>query len=406
VLLHGNLRSWETRRAVWGNRLATDAIQTSAGSRQSSLFESRRGPAKAPAEMRRWGRRIRGSSVTVLQVKREKQAALRRRFGGHRPHRRTPFLLTQRVEAFCGAFWPSRTPRSVHWPGGPHFLDGRRLAQAARHVRPRIAEVRSGGCLACGAAGGGQRRGTTGNAAAATGRAQLEAGTWPAVRSAGDRRRRGEGGELDSLRRLAQLSSQPRPGRLEITNALRLAAAGLDGRRGARRLAQARELLLTAALASQLRTARRRNDRVRAARCRQCKWRAGHQEAGLDGLHKEATRQRIRRQGPRLDARQRRSMMWPGRRFDSLAEPPFGRLNRARPVAAVAAMGEPPDERTAAGSAGLRGGRRIWTGNKRRFKRRSMLCRTWRPMRLSGGETGGLRLPVEVVLVGDADNGA
>ena len=161
------------------------------------------------------------------------------------------------------------------------------------------------------------------------------------------------GGELDRLRRLAKLTVPAGADVLEIAEALRLAAAGLDSVAG-EPAGQARALagLLTAAL--------QHHDAHGDGDCPVCgrpgalttPWRQATQEA-VDRLHQEAQAAESAEQAA-ADARQRSAAVMPLVPAVLLAEPPLPGVDTGPARAAWQRWASPPDAGTAAGPAGLR----------------------------------------------------
>ena len=243
VLLTGNLRRWETLSAVWKQGWRSMHCPDEAQITAEFVIEGA-GLAKV---QRTWpaGADFAGSVVTV-QVAGEKQAGAERLGWTPALTDYRPFLSHSELEAFFGS--PSGLYELLASVLGLEDLTlaAARLAQVRKIREAALAEVkkRLPGLLT--------RLETAGDERAEACRRALTGRSWDlaAARSAatGARTAR-DGGELDRLRRLAQLSVPPEADVLEIAEELRLAAAGLVAVAGSP-AGQARSLarLLTAAL--------------------------------------------------------------------------------------------------------------------------------------------------------------
>jgi recombinational DNA repair ATPase RecF len=347
VLLTGNLRRWEKLPAVWKQGWRSMHRPDQARISAEFLIEGA-GPATA---QRTWpaGADFAGSSVTV-QVAGEKQAGLERLGWTLALTDYRPFLSHSELEAFFGS--PSGLYELLASVLGLEDLTlaAARLAQARRAREAALAEVkrRLPGVLARLEAAGDER--------AEACRRALAGRSWDlaAARSAaaGAPMAAG-GGELDRLRRLAKLAVPAGADVLEIADALRLAAAGLDAVAGGP-AGQARALagLLTAAL--------QHHDAHGDGDCPVCgrpgalttPWRRATQEA-VDRLHQEAQAAESAEQDA-ADARQRSAALMPLVPAVLLAGPPLPGVDTGPARAAWQRWASPPDAGTAAGPAGLR----------------------------------------------------
>ena len=162
-----------------------------------------------------------------------------------------------------------------------------------------------------------------------------------------------EGGELDRLRRLALLTVPAEADVLEIADALRLAAAGLDAVAGSP-AGRARALagLLTAAL--------QHHDAHGDGDCPVCgrpgaltmQWRQATHEA-VERLHQEAKAAESAERAA-ADARHRMAALMQPVPAVLLAGPPLPGVDTGPARAAWQRWASPPDAGTAAGLAGLR----------------------------------------------------
>jgi recombinational DNA repair ATPase RecF len=349
VLLTGDLRRWETLSAVWKQGWRSMHCPDPARITAEFLIE---GAGLAKAE-RTWpaGADFAGSSVTV-QVAGEKRAGLERLGWTSALTDYRPFLSHSELEAFFGS--PSGLYELLASVLGLEDLTlaAARLAQARKPREAALAEVkkRLPGLLA--------RLATVDDERAEACRRALAGRRWDlaSARSAATGAPTAAGGgELDQLRLLAQLSvSVPAEAEvLEITAALRLAAAGLEAVAGSP-AGQARALaaLLTAAL--------HHHDAHGDGDCPVCgrhgaltmSWRQATQEA-VDRLHQEAQAAESAEQAA-SDARQRAAALMQPVPAILLAEPPSPGVGTGPARAAWQRWASPPDAGTAAGPAGLR----------------------------------------------------
>ena len=347
VLLTGDLRRWEKLSAVWKQGWRSMHCPDQARITAEFLIEGA-GPARA---QRTWpvGADFAGSSVTV-QVAGEKRAGIERLGWASALTDYRPFLSHSELEAFFGS--PSGLYELLASVLGLDdlTLPAARLAQARKAREAALAEVkkRLPGLLA--------RLETVGDERAEACRRALAGRSWDlaAARSAATGApTAAEGGELDRLRRLAQLSVPAGADVLEITEALRLAAAGLDAVAGSP-AGQARALaaLLTAAL--------HHHDAHGDGDCPVCgrhgaltkQWRQASQEA-VARLHQEAQTAQSAEQAAAEAKRRAAALMQPVPAV-LLAEPPLPGVDTGPARAAWQRWANPPDAGTAAGSAGLR----------------------------------------------------
>ena len=347
VLLTGNLRRWEDLSAVWKQGWRSMHCPDQARITAEFLIEGV-GPAKV---QRIWpaGADFAGSSVTV-QVTGEKQAGIERLGWTAALTDYRPFLSHSELEAFFGS--PSGLYELLVSVLGLEDLTlaAARLAQARKPREAVLAEVkkRLPDLLARLEAADDERAGAC--------RRALAGRSWDlaAARSAATGAPvTAEGGELDRLRRLAQLSVPAEADVLEIADALRLAAAGLDAV-AASPAGQARALagLLTAAL--------QHHDAHGDSDCPVCgrpgaltvQWRQATQEA-VDRLHQEAQAAESAEQAA-AGARQRAAALMQPVSAVLLAEPPLLGVDTGPARAAWQRWASPSDTGTAAGSAGLR----------------------------------------------------
>ncbi len=282
VLLTGNLRRWEKLPAVWRQGWRSMHYPDQARITAEFVIEGA-GPAKV---QRIWpaGADFAGSSV-MAQVAREKQAGIERLGWTSALTDYRPFLSHSELEAFFGS--PSGLYELLASVLGLEDLTtaAARLAQARKARDAALAEVkkRLPSLLARLAAADDER--------AEACRRALDGRTWDlaAARSAAIHApMAAEGGELDRLRRLAQLAAPAEADVQEVAVALGGAAAGLDAVAGSP-AGQARALagLLTAAL--------QHHDVHGDGDCPVCgrpgaltmQWRQATQEA-VDQLHQEA----------------------------------------------------------------------------------------------------------------------
>ncbi len=282
VLLTGNLRRWEKLPAVWRQGWRSMHCPDQARITAEFVIEGV-GLAKA---QRIWpaGADFAGSTVTA-QVAGEKQAGVERLGWTSALTDYRPFLSHSELEAFFGV--PSGLYELLASVLGLEDLTlaAVRLAQARKARETALAEVkkRLPGLLA--------RLEAADDARAEACRRALAGRTWDlaAARSAATSAPISpEGGELDRLRRLAQLTVPPEADVHEITEALSDAAAGLDAVAGSP-AGQAKALagLLTAAL--------HHHDAHADGDCPVCgrpgalttQWRQATQEA-VEKLHQEA----------------------------------------------------------------------------------------------------------------------
>jgi recombinational DNA repair ATPase RecF len=243
VLLTGDLRRWETLSAVWRQGWRSMHYPEQAQITAEFVIEGA-GPAKV---QRTWpaGSDFAKSSVTV-QVTGEKQAGIERLGWTAALTDYRPFLSHSELEAFFGS--PSGLYELLASVLGLEDLRlaAVRLAQARKVREAALNEVkkRLPGLLA--------RLETVDDERAVACRRALAGRSWDLVAArstAAGARMAAEGGELDRLRRLAQLEVPAEADVQEIVDALRLAAAGLDAVAGSP-AGRARALagLLTAAL--------------------------------------------------------------------------------------------------------------------------------------------------------------
>jgi DNA repair exonuclease SbcCD ATPase subunit len=243
VLLTGDLRRWETLSAVWRQGWRSMHYPEQARITAEFVIEGA-GPAKVE---RTWptGSDFAKSSVTV-QVTGEKQAGIERLGWTAALTDYRPFLSHSELEAFFGS--PSGLYELLASVLGLEDLRlaAARLAQARKVREAALNEVkkRLPGLLA--------RLETVDDERAEACRRALARRNWDlaAARSAAAGARMGAtGGELDRLRRLAQLELPAEADVQEVVEALRLAGAGLDAVAGSP-AGRARALagLLTAAL--------------------------------------------------------------------------------------------------------------------------------------------------------------
>ena len=347
VLLTGNLRRWEKLPAVWKQGWRSMHRPDQARITAEFLIEGA-GPAKA---QRTWpvGADFAGSSVTV-QIAGEKQAGIERLGWTSALTDYRPFLSHSELEAFFGS--PSGLYELLASVLGLEDLTvaAARLAHARKPREAALAEVkkRLPGLLA--------RLDTADDERAAASRRALAGRRWDlaSARSAATGApTAAEGGELDRLRRLAQLSVPAGADVPEITDALRLAAAGLDAVAGSP-AGQARALaaLLTAAL--------HHHDAHGDGDCPVCgrhgaltmPWRQATREA-VNRLHQEAQAAESAEQAA-SDARRRAAALMQPVPAMLLAEPPLPGVDAGPARAAWQRWASPPDAGAAAGSAGLR----------------------------------------------------
>ena len=285
-----------------------------------------------------------------MQVAGEKQAGIERLGWTSALTDYRPFLSHSELEAFFGS--PSGLYELLASVLGLEDLTlaAVSLAQARKAREAALAEVkkRLPGLLTRLEAADDERAGTC--------RRALAGRSWDltAARSAvtGAPTAAG-GGELDRLRRLAQLTVLAEADVEETTDALRRAAAGLDAAAGSP-AGQARALagLLTAAL--------QHHDAHGDGDCPVCgrpgaltmPWRQATQEA-VDRLHQEAQAAESAEQAA-ADARQRAAALMPPVPAVLLAEPPLPGVDTGPAQAAWQRWASPPDAGAAAGPAGLR----------------------------------------------------
>jgi recombinational DNA repair ATPase RecF len=347
VLLTGNLRRWEKLSAVWKQGWRSMHCPDQARITAEFLIE---GAGLAKAE-RTWpvGADFAGSSVTV-QVAGEKRTGIERLGWTSALTDYRPFLSHSELEAFFGS--PSGLYELLASVLGLEDLTlaAARLAQARKPREAAFAEVkkRLPGLLA--------RLEAVDDERAEACRRALGGRSWDlaAARSAATGApTAAEGGELDRLRGLAQLSVPPEADVLEITNALGLAASGLAAVTGSP-AGQARALagLLTAAL--------HHHDAHGDGDCPVCgrhgaltmPWRQATQEA-VAGLHQEAQAAESAEQAA-ADARQRAAALMQPVPAMLLAEPPLPGVDLGPARAAWQRWANPSDAGSAAGPAGLR----------------------------------------------------
>ena len=347
VLLTGNLRRWEKLSAVWKQGWRSMHYPDQARITAEFVIEGA-GPAQA---QRIWqaGADFAGSSVTV-QVAGEKQAGIERLGWTSALTDYRPFLSHSELEAFFGS--PSGLYELLASVLGLEDLTlaAARLAQARRARETALAEVkkRLPGLLARLEAADDERAGAC--------RRALAGRSWDlaAARSAATGSpMAAEGGELDRLRRLALLTVPAEADVLEIADALRLAAAGLDTVAGSP-AGRARALagLLTAAL--------QHHDAHGDGDCPVCgrpgaltmQWRQATHEA-VERLHQEAkAAESVERAA--ADARHRMAALMQPVPAVLLAGPPPPGVDTGPARAAWQRWASPPDAGTAAGPAGLR----------------------------------------------------
>ena len=285
-----------------------------------------------------------------MQVTGEKQAGIERLGWTSALTDYRPFLSHSELEAFFGS--PSGLYELLASVLGLEdlTLTAARLAQARKARETALAEVkkRLPGLLARLEAADDER--------AEACRRALAGRSWDlaAARSAATGApTAAEGGELDRLRRLAQLTVPAEADVEEIADALRLAAAGLDAVAGSP-AGQARALagLLTAAL--------QHHDAHGDGDCPVCgrhgaltmQWRQATQEA-VERLHQEAKAAESAEQAA-ADARQRAAALMQPVPAVLLAEPPLPGVDTGPARAAWQRWASPPDAGTAPGPAGLR----------------------------------------------------
>jgi recombinational DNA repair ATPase RecF len=347
VLLTGNLRRWEKLPAVWRQGWRSMHCPETARITAEFLIEG-----AAPAKVERtWpvDADFAGSSVTV-QVTGEKQAGLERLGWSSALTDYRPFLSHSELEAFFGV--PSGLYELLASVLGLEDLTlaAARLAQARKAregafadakkqltgVLAQLEKVDDDRAEACRRALAGRSWDLAAVGAAATGAPTAA-----------------ESSDLDRLRRLAQLSVPAEIDVLEITDALRLAAAGLDAVAGSP-AGQARALagLLTAALDH--------HDAHGDGDCPVCgrrgalttSWRQASQEA-VAQLHQEAQSAEIAQQTA-ADARRRAAAFVSPVPAVLLAEPRRTGLETGPALAAWQRWASPPDAAAATGPAGLR----------------------------------------------------
>ena len=347
VLLTGNLRRWEKLPAVWRQGWRSVHCPDQARITAEFVIEGA-GPAKV---QRIWpaGADFAGSSVTA-QVAAEKQVGIERLGWTSALTDYRPFLSHSELEAFFGV--PSGLYELLASVLGLEDLTtaAARLAQARKAREAALAEVkkRLPGLLARLEAADDERAGAC--------RRALAGRTWDlaAARSAAiSAPMAAEGGELDRLRRLAQLTVPAEADVQEIVEALSDAAAGLDAVAGSP-AGQARALagLLTAAL--------QHHDAHGDGDCPVCgrpgalttQWRQATQEA-VDKLHQEAKAAESAERAA-ADARQRAAALLQPAPAVLLAEPPLPGVDTGPARAAWQRWASPPDAGAASGPAGLR----------------------------------------------------
>jgi recombinational DNA repair ATPase RecF len=347
VLLTGNLRRWEKLSAVWKQGWRSVHCPDQARITAEFVIEGA-GLAKV---QRIWpvGADFAGSSVTV-QVAGEKQAGIERLGWTSALTDYRPFLSHSELEAFFGS--PSGLYELLASVLGLEDLTlaAARLAQARKAREAALAEVkkRLPGLLA--------RLETGDDERAEACRRALAGRSWDlaAARSAATGApMAAEGGELNWLRRLAQLIVPAEADVMKIADALRLAAAELDAVAGSP-AGQARALagLLTAAL--------QHHDAHGDGDCPVCgrhgaltmQWRQATQEA-VDRLHREAKAAESAERAA-AGARQRAAALIQPVPAVLLAEPPLPGVDTGPAGAAWQRWASPPDAGTAAGPAGLR----------------------------------------------------
>ena len=333
VLLTGNLRRWEKLPAVWKQGWRSMHCPDQARITAEFVIEGA-GPAKA---QRIWpvGADFAGSSVTV-QVAGEKQAGIERLGWTSALTDYRPFLSHSELEAFFGV--PSGLYELLASVLGLEDLTtaAARLAQARKAREAALAEVkkRLPGLLARLEAADDER--------AEACRRALAGRTWDlaAARSAAiSAPMAAEGGELDRLRRLAQLTVPAEADVQEIAEALSDAAAGLDAVAGSP-AGQARALagLLTAAL--------QHHDAHGDGDCPVCgrpgalttQWRQATQEA-VDRLHQEAKAAESAERAA-ADARRRAAALLQPTPAVLLAEPTPSRRRYRSGSGGLATLGE------------------------------------------------------------------
>ena len=348
VLLTGKLKRWENLSAAWKQGWRSMHYPDQARITAEFLIEGA-GPAKA---QRTWpaGADFTGSTVTV-QVAGEKQVGLERLGWTAALTDYRPFLSHSELEAFFGV--PSGLYELLASVLGLEDLTraAARLAQARKAREAALAEVkkRLPGLLARLEAADDER--------AEACRRALAGRSWDlaaAARSAATSApMTAEGGELDRLRRLAQLTVPAEADAHQIADALKLAAAGLDAVAGSP-AGQARALagLLTAAL--------QHHDAHGDGDCPVCgrhgalttQWRQATQEA-VERLHQEARAAESAEQAA-ADARHRAAALTQPVPAVLLADPPLPGVDTGPARAAWQRWASPPDAAAAAGPAGLR----------------------------------------------------
>jgi len=347
VLLTGNLSRWEKLPAVWRQGWRSMHCPDQARITAEFVIEGV-GPAKA---QRIWsaGADFAGSSVTV-QVAGEKQAGIERLGWTAALTDYRPFLSHSELEAFFGS--PSGLYELLASVLGLEDLTlaAARLAQARKAREAALAEVkkRLPGLLA--------RLETANDERAEACRRALAGRSWDLAAAqsvATGVPMAAEGGELDRLRRLAQLTVPAEADAHQIADALRLAAAGLDAVAGSP-AGQARALagLLTAAL--------QHHDAHGDGDCPVCgrpgaltaQWRQATQ-AAVDGLRQEAKAAESAEQAA-ADARQRAAALIQPVPAVLLTGPPLLGVDTGPARAAWQRWASPPDAGTAAGPAALR----------------------------------------------------
>ena len=347
VLLTGNLRRWEKLPAVWRQGWRSMHWPDQARIAAEFVIEGA-GPAKV---QRVWpvGADFAGSSVTV-QVAAEKQAGIERLGWTSALTDYRPFLSHSELEAFFGV--PSGLYELLASVLGLEDLTtaAARLAQARKAREAALAEVkkRLPGLLARLEAADDERAESCHRA--------LAGRTWDlaAARSAATSApMAAERGELDRLRRLAQLTVPAEADVQEIAEALSDAAAGLDAVAGSP-AGQAR------ALAGLLAAALQHHDAHGDGDCPVCgrpgalttQWRQATQEA-VDKLHQEAKAAESAERAA-ADARQRAAALLQPVPAVLLAEPPLPGVDTGPARAAWQRWAGPPDAGAAPGPTGLR----------------------------------------------------
>jgi recombinational DNA repair ATPase RecF len=347
VLLTGNLRRWDKLPAVWRQGWRSMHCPDQARITAEFVIEG----AGAAKVQRIWptGADFTGSSVTA-QVAGEKQVGIERLGWSSALTDYRPFLSHSELEAFFGV--PSGLYELLASVLGLEDLTlaAVRLAQARKARETALAEVkkRLAGVLA--------RLAASDDARAEVCRRALTGRTWDlaAARSAATSAPvAAEGGELDRLRRLAQLTVPAEADVQEIANALTDAAAGLDAVAGSP-AGQAKALagLLTAAL--------HHHDAHADGDCPVCgqpgalttQWRQATQEA-VEKLHQEAKAAESAERAAAHATHQAAALLQPVPAV-LLAEPPLPDVDTSKARAVWQRWAALPDAEAPPSPAGLR----------------------------------------------------